>query len=172
MTLLSSPEPLSSPPRTLLFGVGSIGAIYSWIIGRVTGESNVYAVCRSNYTAASKDGFTIHSTSFGNDLHVKPVVVRSADEARQQLANNSAFDYVFITAKAIPSTPSIPDLIRPAIGSNTAIVLVQNGIGIEEIYHTAFPNNPILSCIAYVPATQTSPGVVEHSENEHLHVSL
>lgn len=153
------------------------------MLAQAVGEANVYAVCRSNYDIASTQGFTINSGLFGDHLNVRPVVVKSSAEAAATLASTSTstgttsssqptpfFDYVIVTAKAIPSTPSIPTQIQPAIGPNTTIVLIQNGIGIEEIYRTAFPSNPILSCVVYLPATQTSPGVIKHQEVEHLHV--
>lgn len=159
------------PPRILIFGTGSIGAVYAWVLARAVGETNIYAVCRSNYDIASTQGFTINSALFGENQRVHPVVVKSAVDAAAAAANNKQpFDYVIITAKAIPSTPSIPEQVRPAVGPKTAIVLIQNGISIEDIYRTAFPSNPILSCVVYLPATQTSPGVIAHQEVEHLHI--
>ncbi|KAK5062625.1 hypothetical protein LTR84_004698 [Exophiala bonariae] len=168
---------MSPPPRILIFGTGSIGAVYAWVLAQAVGESNVFAVCRSNYDIAKKQGFTINSGIFGDNLNVRPVIVRSAAEAAEistTTSNNRdqvpIFDYVIITAKAIPSTPSIPSQIAPAISPQTTIVLIQNGIGIEQIYHDAFPENPILSCVVYLPATQTSPGTITHTEVEHLHI--
>lgn len=168
------------PPRILIFGTGSIGAVYAWVLAQAVGESNIYAVCRSNYDVARKQGFTINSGIFGDNLNVRPVIVKSAAEAASTATTTSTshtdeqqtpiFDYVIITAKAIPSTPSIPTQIAPAIHPHTTIVLIQNGIGIEEPYHTAFPHNTILSCVVYLPATQTSPGTITHTEVEHLHI--
>lgn len=170
---LSRSDPTMPPPRILIFGTGSIGAVYAWVLARAVGEKNIYAVCRSNYDIASTQGFTINSTLFGQNQNVRPVVVKSAAEAAATTTSDDKkqpFDYVIITAKAIASTPSIPSQIRPAVGPETAIVLIQNGIAIEEIYRTAFPSNPILSCVVYLPATQTSPGVIAHQEVEHLHI--
>jgi len=175
----AAPQP-PSPPRILIFGTGSIGAVYAWVLSRAVGESNIYAVCRSNYEIARTEGFTINSGIYGENLKVRPVVVKSAAEAAAALTAAAAsrandhqqpsFDYVIVTAKAIPCTPSIPSQILAAVGPNTTIVLIQNGVGIEEIYRTAFPGNPILSCVVYLPATQTSPGVITHTEVEHLHI--
>lgn len=33
-----------------------------------------------------------------------------------------------------------------------------------------FPSNPLLSTVVYLPATQTSPGVIHHKEQEMLHI--
>lgn len=166
-----APPPLT--PRILIFGTGSIGAVYAWVLSQVVGESNIYAVCRSNFEIARTQGFTISSGLFGENLKVRPVVVKSAAEAAAAVSSDEQhpyFDYVIITAKAIPSTPSIPSQISAAVGPNTTIVLIQNGIGIESIYRSAFPDNPILSCVVYLPATQASPGIITHTEVEHLHI--
>ncbi|KAJ4551379.1 hypothetical protein HRR78_004056 [Exophiala dermatitidis] len=117
-----------SHPRFLIFGTGSIGAVYAYIFSRAVTPANVFTVCRSNYDVVAKQGFTINSTIFGQNLNVRPQVVRSVEEAVTK--SDKPFDYVIVTAKAIPSTPSIPDQIRRAISPNTTIALIQNGIGI------------------------------------------
>ncbi|KAI0431497.1 2-dehydropantoate 2-reductase [Xylaria sp. FL1042] len=158
-------------PRVLIFGTGSIGAVYTWVLSCATPESNITAVCRSNYEAASQGGFTINSTIWGQGLSVRPQVVRSVSEAVAQ--SPLPFDYIIVTAKAIPTTPSTAELIRPAITpGKTAVVLIQNGIGIEEEYARLYADDdvPILSTVVYLPATQTAPAVISHREVEHLHV--
>ncbi len=82
------------------------------------------------------------------------------------------FNFVMVCTKAIFSTTStVIRLIRPAVISGaTAIVLVQNGLGVEEPYHAAFPGTIIISGVAYVPTTQISPGIFSHSEMERLHL--
>ncbi|KAI1781434.1 6-phosphogluconate dehydrogenase C-terminal domain-like protein [Hypoxylon cercidicola] len=160
-------------PRALLFGAGSLGVPYTWVLCRAIGESNVTAVCRSNFSEASRNGFTIHSMLWGNDLKCKPRIAKTTTEAVQQIVSDKQafFDYVVIAAKALPSRPSIAELIGPAVtAGKTSIVLIQNGIGIEDEYAARYPENPVLSTVAYFPATQVAPGVVRHKEIEMLHV--
>ncbi|KAI1129612.1 2-dehydropantoate 2-reductase [Nemania abortiva] len=159
-------------PRVLIFGTGSLGAVYAWVISRAIPESNITAICRSNYDAASRGGFTLHSTIWGNDLSVWPRVVRSIAEAVAQ-PPSQPFDYILVATKTLPTTPSTAELIRPAITpGRTAVVLLQNGIGIEEDFARLYAGDdvPILSTVAYTPATQTAPAVVKHDVVEHLHV--
>jgi len=76
---------------------------------------------------------------------------------------------VLVCSKAIPGT--IPNIIRPAVTpGHTTIVLIQNGVGIEEEYAAAFPSNPIVSCVVYLPATQRPAGVITHGEVERLEI--
>ncbi|KAI0443858.1 2-dehydropantoate 2-reductase [Xylaria telfairii] len=158
-------------PRVLIFGAGSVGAVYGWVLSRIP-ESSITAICRSNYDVASQSGFTINSTIWGADLHVRPQVVRSVSEAVVQ-SQSQPFDYILVTSKALPSTPSTAELIKPAITpGTTAVVLMQNGIGIEEEYARLYAGDdvPIISTVVYLPVTQTAPAVVQHSIIEHLHV--
>ncbi|KAI1373421.1 2-dehydropantoate 2-reductase [Hypoxylon crocopeplum] len=156
--------------KVLVFGTGSLGACYAWVFAKAVGEKNVTAICRSNYAVASRDGFTIHSKLWGDNLRFHPRVAKSVAEAVEE-QGNGVFDFVVIAAKALPTRPSTADLIAPAVMTGkTAIVLIQNGIGIEDEYAARFPHNPVLSTVAYFPATQVRPGVVLHREVELLHV--
>src|SRR6201746_1217303 len=133
-------------PRVLIFGTGSIGACYAFIISRAIPASNLVTVCRSNYAAVSKNGFTINSTKWGLNQNFRPVAVRSVTEA-VALDPSAPFDFVVVCSKAIPSVPSTAELISPAVSPNTTIVLVQNGIATEEPFAQLFPKNPLLSTV-------------------------
>ncbi|KAI1805877.1 2-dehydropantoate 2-reductase [Daldinia bambusicola] len=160
-------------PKVLVFGTGSLGTCYAWALSNAVGQDNVTAICRSNYEVASRNGFTIHSRLWGDNLTFQPRIARSVAEAVQQLSLDTQqfFDFVVVGAKVIPTDPSIAEIIGPAVAKGTtAIVLLQNGIGIEDEYANLYPDNPLLSTVAYFPATQVSPGVVHHKEVEMLHV--
>jgi 2-dehydropantoate 2-reductase len=155
-------------PRVLIFGTGSIGATYAFILSRSLSSSNIFTICRSNFEEASKNGFVIHSTIWGDNNKVQPVVARSVTEA--VALDSTPFDYILVCSKALSSVPSIEEMISPAVSPTTTIVLLQNGIAIEEPFAKLFPNNPLLSTVLYLPVTQTSPGIIRHKEMELLHI--
>ncbi|KAK5371303.1 hypothetical protein LTS13_006680 [Exophiala xenobiotica] len=66
------------------------------------------------------------------------------------------------------SKPSLTDMLRPAVRPETAIVLAQNGIAIEDEVARVYPDNPLLSCAVYLPATQTDQGVIHYPEMLNL----
>ncbi|KAH7119078.1 2-dehydropantoate 2-reductase [Dendryphion nanum] len=147
-------------PKILVFGAGSVGTLYLYLLSKV---ASVTAVCRSNYEIVKKDGFIINSTIFGENIHFTPNVVKTCTEAAQ----HGPFDYIVVCSKAIPNM--VPEVIQPAVTLNhTAIVLIQNGIGIEEEYVNMFPGSPIVSGVAYLPVTQRPAGVINHKEVERL----
>ncbi|KAI1469194.1 2-dehydropantoate 2-reductase [Daldinia caldariorum] len=160
-------------PKVLIFGTGSLGTCYAWALSNAVGQDNITAICRSNYEVASRNGFTIHSNLWGDNLTFQPRIARSVAEAVQQLSldQQQFFDFVVVAAKAVPADPSVAEVIGPAVAKGkTAVVLLQNGIGIEDEYARLYPDNPLLSTVAYFPATQVSPAVVHHKEVEMLHV--
>jgi 2-dehydropantoate 2-reductase len=147
-------------PKVLVFGTGGVGCIYAYICEK--GGASVTAVCRTNYSAVKEHGIKISSKIFG-EVSSKPKTVKTISEA----SSNGPFDYILVCSKAFLGTSS---LIKDAVTSETVIVLAQNGIGIEEEYATAYPNNPIISGVVYLPTTQVRPGIVEMGPMEHFQI--
>ena len=112
-------------PRVLIFGTGSIGGVYAYLLSRGIPESHIVVICRSNYDRVFADGITIQSTLWGNDLRVRPTVVRSVTEAAA--LSSDPFDYILVCSKALPTIPSTAEIIKPAVSPATTIVLIQNG---------------------------------------------
>lgn len=154
------------PPKVLVHGSGAIGAIYIYLL--LQAGCSVTAVCRSNYAAAKAHGFTIDSDKYGKGIQIRPNVVKTPEEA----ASQGPYDFIIISTKALPEKrPSTPEIIKPAITEGkTTIVLIQNGIGIEDEYATAFPTNPLLSTVVYLPTTQISPGHIQMGAIELLQI--
>lgn len=151
-------------PKVLLFGSGSVGTIYVHLL--LKAGCDVTAICRSNYTAAKENGFTINSVVYGDNIKIHPKVARTPSEA----ASEGPYDYLLVTCKALPEAQTA-SVIAPAVTKgHTTIVLIQNGIAIEEEYASQFPSNPLLSCVVYLPVTQTSPGCIAMHGPEQLEV--
>lgn len=153
-------HPSSSNPKVLLYGAGSIGGVYIYQL--LQAGCNVTAVCRSNHSVVSEQGFTLKSVRFGNVNYRPTNVVRNISEC-----SSETFDYVVVCAKSFPgSKPSLAEQLSPVLhGRNsTALVLAQNGINIEAEISAVYPENPILSGVVYCPATQTGPGTIEYPE--------
>lgn len=140
----------------------SAGAIGAYFGGRLQqGGACVAVTLRSDYEAVKKNGFRI-SAAAGEFQFLPDGVYRSAAEYP------GTPDYVVVTAKVLPGI-NVPELIRPAIKSkNTVIVLIQNGIGIEDAVAEAFPENELLSTVAYIGATRIGKGIVSQKGSQRL----
>lgn len=127
-------------------------------------------VCRSNYEHVKEHGFILDSELWGKNIQLSPKVFRTAEEAAAKAESSQPYDYILVTTKVLPAA-NLSAVIAPAVTPNhTTIVLIQNGIAIEQEYATRFPSNLLLSCVAYFPATQISPGHVEMGNVELLEI--
>jgi 2-dehydropantoate 2-reductase len=70
-------------------------------------------------------------------------------------------DYVLLCVKVVENADRV-GLLRDAIGADTAIVLISNGIDIEPEIAQAFPNNELISGLAFICVTRTAPGKIWH----------
>lgn len=149
--------------RILLFGAGSIGIVCAYTLAK--GGADVTLVCRSNYEAVFSSGISINSAIFGQVSMRLPTVNQVS---KSVASRDEEWGFIVVCSKAYTG---ISQLIAPAVSpSTTTIVLVQNGIGTEEEYRSAFPHNPILTCGVYIPADQTRSGHVEMGKMHHLEI--
>ena len=73
----------------------------------------------------------------------------------------AAPDYLILTVKVLPDVDRAT-LIRPAVGRQTVIVLIQNGIDIETQIAAAFPDNELLSSLVFLGVSRTALGEIHH----------
>lgn len=143
----------------LVVGAGAIGAFYGSRLA-VGARQNVSAICRSNYKAVKANGFRITSPQYGEYQWAPTNTFSSPDEARQSKAH---WDYILVSTKALPDVSDDSEILEGLVGEETAIVLVQNGLGVEEPYAKRFPNATILSGVTIASAAQTQPGHIKHN---------
>lgn len=154
----------------LVVGLGGIGSIYSFLLRRARSSSqsvHLSFVARSNYGVIKDSGIAIQSAKFGNHKVMPDALYRTTEEAG---GAGVTYDYIICTTKSLPNQ-STAALLRPVVTtSQSTIVLIQNGLGIERPIHEAFPDNTVLSCTAYIGVWQSAPGIIEHSALERLEV--
>ena len=156
---------MSSTTDVLIFGAGAVGAFYGSRIAQ-TG-TRVSCVCRSNYKAVKENGFSIKSPQYGNYNWVPDRTFASPDEA---VKSNVKWRYVIVSTKALPDVNDDSVLLEGLIGQDTAIVLIQNGLGVEEPYRRRFTGATILSAVTIVSAAQPENGVIAHNRWTRIHV--
>lgn len=67
--------------------------------------------------------------------------------------------------------PTVVDIIAPAVTpGHSAILLLQNGLNIEKPLIERFPNNPILSGVSLIGATEYEKGKIRHDDKDRLKV--
>ncbi len=146
--------------RVLCVGSGALGSYYSGILKR--GGADVTLLCRSDYQAILKHGVKVKSCD--GDFSYRPDrVVKSASEM------GTAPDYILVFLKVLPEIDVI-SMIKDAVGPDTVIVLVQNGIDIERPVQEAFPNNEVMGGLAFICCQRLTPGQIDHQDYGHLKI--
>ncbi|MGZ5049704.1 MAG: ketopantoate reductase family protein [Methylobacter sp.] len=139
--------------RVLVIGAGAVGAFYGALLAQAGAEVSV--VCRSDYHQVKQHDFLINSQALGRWNFTPANVLRDVSDFR------GTPDYILLCTKVIPSLNRV-ELIRSAVGPNTAIVFIQNGVEIEQEIIDAFPNNEIISGLAFICCNRTGPGEILH----------
>lgn len=147
---------MTTTPRILIVGAGAIGSLYGAVLHRA--GARVSVVCRSELDVVREHGLRISSSLASNgDLSFKP------EQVHAQVAECAEPpDYLLLCTKVLAGVNRAA-LIRPAVGPRTVIVLIQNGIGIEATVAKAFPENTVVSVLAFVCVSRVAPAVFEHT---------
>ena len=140
--------------RILVVGTGAIGGFYGGKLAQA--GALVSTLCRSDYELVKSKGITVTST-LGNFHFTPEKVIRDLGEY------GPPPDYILVGLKVLPEIDTAA-IIKEVVGAETAIVLLQNGVEIEEPVARAFPDNEIVSGLAFICATRTSPGHIDHTD--------
>jgi len=139
--------------KVLVIGAGAIGGFYGSLLAKAGAE--VAVVCRSDYEHVRQRGFAINSEVLGI-WHFKPSqVLKNACDYK------GIADYVLLCTKVIPSLDRAA-LLHPAVSERTTIVFIQNGVEIEQELQDAFPDNEVISALAFICCNRTNPGEINH----------
>jgi 2-dehydropantoate 2-reductase len=143
----------------LIIGAGAVGALFGSALAR--GGAQVSVVCRSDYEAVSREGYRIRSPLLGDHVFRPARVLRRPEDCE------SPPDYVVLTVKVLPELDRV-GLLRPVVGPQTTLVLIENGVDIEAEIADAFPGHELLSGLAFVGVGRAEPGEIVHQSHGSL----
>lgn len=142
----------------LFIGSGAIGSYFAGKLSQTDAEIGLQA--RSDYEHIQAHGVHIHSVD--GDFHYHPrYLVRDGAELPVKP------DYVVLCIKVVDGADRIA-LLKNAVGPQTTIVLLSNGIEVEAEIAQAYPDHEIISALAFIGVTRTAPGHVHHQAYGHL----
>ncbi|KAH6647496.1 2-dehydropantoate 2-reductase [Truncatella angustata] len=163
------------PVHILFVGAGAVGCFYASRLHHPSHRIHASLTARSNYSVLEASGVTLQTHSFG-DYTFKPHAVFPSVEAAVPSTSSSAkapqngWDFIIVTTKALPDRSDDSELIAPIVSAKSCIVLIQNGVGVEEPYRKRFPQNPIVSAVTIVSAEQIKQGTIR--QNRWTRISL
>ena len=139
--------------RIGIIGTGAIGGFYGLMLAKA--GHDVHFLLRSEYQAVVANGLRLNSAVHGQ-LHLQPV------QAWGDPAEMPACDWLLVGAKTTSNAqlaPVITRLSRPG----ARVVLLQNGLAVEEQLRPLLPDNlHLLGGLCFICTHRAAPGVIEH----------
>ncbi|MFV3288556.1 putative 2-dehydropantoate 2-reductase [Pseudomonas sp. NY11955] len=142
----------SHTPRIGIIGSGAIGGFYGLMLARA--GFDVHFLLRSEYQAVREQGLSLDSAVHGA-LQMKVQAYASA-------ADMPRCDWLLIGAKATSNAQLAP-LIVQAAAPGAKVVLLQNGLGVEEQLRPALRSDMhLLGGLCFICVNRQGPGVIRH----------
>lgn len=135
----------------MMMGAGGVGGLFGARL--LQAGCDVSFVARgAHLQALQRDGLCIDSEAHGR-LQLGGIQA-SADPAELGLA-----DYVLVSVKLADSAAAAA-LLRPAMGPQTTIISLQNGVTKDEVLWAEYGRQRVVGGVAYVGAYIDGPGVI------------
>lgn len=134
-----------------IIGTGAIGGYYGAKLAHAGQE--VHFLLHSDYEYVRQHGLQVDSCD--GSFHLADV------NAYQQTQDMPPCDVVLVGLKTI-NNGKLQSLLPPLLYDHTLVVLIQNGIGVEEDVQKMFPDVQLAAGLAFICSAKTEPGVVNH----------
>jgi 2-dehydropantoate 2-reductase len=138
--------------RVTVMGSGGTGGYFGGLLARA-GEDVTFVARGAHLQALRKNGLTVRSRLVGDFT----VPARATDDP----AEPGPADLVLFCVKAY-DTESAADRLRPAVGRDTVILPVQNGIDSAERISRVVGPGHVIGGLAGVSSVLQAPGIIEH----------
>ena len=137
--------------KVAVIGAGAVGLYYGARLAQAGNE--VHFLARRDYDALSSGGLTVESRDGGFKIE-KPLVHRNS-------ADMGAVDWVVCALKATAASEA-RDLVLPVADGRTRLLVLMNGIGLEERFAGWFDPERVFTGIAFTCINRGEPGTVRH----------
>ena len=145
--------------RIAVIGAGAVGAYYG---GRLTQAGHVVDFfSRSDAGVLRSHGLRVRSVD-GDFTIASPGVF-------DDVAGMPPADVVIVALKATARADYVR-LVRPVLHDGSIIVCLQNGLGNEEVFASAFGDNRVLGGIAYTCINRVGAGEIVHTAEGRVRV--
>ena len=134
-----------------VIGTGAIGGYYGARLAQSGQE--VHFLLHRDYEYVKENGLQVDSCD--GSFHLDhPHVYNST-------AMMPACDVVLVCLKSV-NNHLLPTLLPPLLKPSTLVVLIQNGIGIEDDVQRLFPGVQLAAGLAFICSAKSEPGRVDH----------
>jgi 2-dehydropantoate 2-reductase len=142
-----------------VIGTGALGGFYGGMLARAGRE--VHFLLRGDYEYVRENGLRVDSVR--GDFRIPSVNAYAAADAMP------VCDVILVCVKTTENN-SLPKLLRPLMRSGSIIMMLQNGLGVEEDLAAQLPEAEIAGCLAFICSQKKSPGHIRHLDYGKLDI--
>lgn len=141
-------------------GTGAIGGYYGAMLQRHGHE--VHFLLRSDYEQVKNHGLTVQS--FRGDFSLPAV------RAYHDVHTMPQADTVIVALKTTQLS-LLATLLPPLLKEDTQVVLIQNGIGVEEEVERLVPQARLIAGLAFICVDKPAAGTIRHQQNGSINLA-
>ena len=134
-----------------VIGTGAIGGYYGAKLAHAGQE--LHFLFRSDYEYVKQHGLQVDSCE--GSFHLDDI------NAYLHTEDMPKCDVVLVCLKSVNNS-KLQTLLPPLLHDDTLVVLIQNGIGVEEDVQKMFPDVQLAAGLAFICSAKTEPGTVNH----------
>lgn len=142
-----------------VIGTGGIGGYYGGRLAKAGHE--VHFLFHNDYQYVKEHGLRVDSVN--GDFHIDhPFAYNDATQMPQS-------DVVLVCLKTV-NNHLLPQLLRNVAGESTIVIMIQNGIGVEEDVQKMMPNLQLAAGLAFICTAKVAPGHIHHQCYGHINL--
>jgi 2-dehydropantoate 2-reductase len=142
-----------------IIGTGAIGGYYGAKLAKA--GFDVHFLLHRDYDYVMEHGLQVNSCR-GN-FHLDRV------NAYNEVLDMPKCDVVIVALKTVNES-LLRTLLPPLLTSHTIVLLIQNGIGVEEDVQKMFPDTFLAAGLAFICSAKISPGVIDHQDYGSINI--
>lgn len=143
----------NSNRKIAVVGIGGVGGFLAGVIGNVYGDQLTLVARGARLLALKERGLVLHSDQRG-EICVHPRAVLTAQELEEQ-------DFIFLCVKNYSLEEACAQ-IRHAVGENTVVIPVMNGVDPGQRTRTALGRGIVVDSLIYIVAFIGADGGIVH----------
>lgn len=143
-----------------IIGTGALGGFYGGMLAKAGQE--VHFLFRSDYEHVRKHGLQVDSVN--GDFHLSEV------NAYPNTKEMPLCDVILVCLKTT-GNHHLPELIKPMLHPKSVVVLLQNGLGLEEDLLAQLPGVAIAGGLAFICSNKIGPGHIHHLDYGKLNIA-
>jgi 2-dehydropantoate 2-reductase len=143
-----------------IIGTGAIGGYYGGKLAHNGKE--VHFLFHKDYEYVKSNGLQIDSIN--GDFHLDPI------NAYKSTTDMPVCDVVLVCLKST-NNALLKQMLPPLLHEKTLVILIQNGIGLEEDVQDMFPSLSLAAGLAFICSGKFKPGCITHQSQGKISIA-